>query len=53
MENSTPAKNYADMTFHLKGNQIPTSKGQFISNGLFGVILSTKNPTKFFKRFLP
>ena len=34
MENSTPAKNYAEMTFHLKGKQIPTSRESIFIQGL-------------------
>ena len=29
------------------------TKGQIISKGLFGATVSTKNPMKFFKEFLP
>ena len=35
--------------FHPTGS----FKGQLISKGLFGDIVWTKNPTKFFKGFLP
>ena len=33
--------------------EIELGKGQLISTGLFGVIVSTKKTTKFFKGFLP
>ena len=36
-----------------KDKQDDFAKGQLISKGLFGVIVSTKKPTKFFKDFFP
>ena len=40
MENSTPAKNYAEMTFHLKGKQIPTSRESIFIIYVYRVFIS-------------
>ena len=40
MENSTPAKNYAEMTFHLKGKQIPTSRESISNIYVYRVFIS-------------
>jgi hypothetical protein len=37
----------------LEQKMITLPKGQLISKCLFGAIVSTKKPTKFFKEFLP
>ena len=47
------AKNAGNPPMKQVNNDKKISKGQLISKGLFGVIVSTKKPMKFFEGFLP